>query len=492
MPKRIPPDLAIILSFIRDGQGVSQTRLSELSGVPATMINDYEQGRRPLTRERLEFLLSFLGIFPERIDATLNCLESNRASSQAPREATAYLSASQRRIETVVHQVGSVAMDFTRGLLRLMTVEGEGLQAREKAEALWARLKKRPHEERLAFVEDSRKFRTWALCERVAAESIEEAGNDPKEALRLALLAVRIAELCPGPEAWRWRLAGYAWIHLANAHRVSGSLPEARQAMARGKKLWESGASADPGLLNEALVLQIQANLLHAERCFSEAMKLIEEALQIDGSGISASLFYTKARILEGMDNLQESTAALERAAALVDARREPRLALGIRVQLLVNLCLQDRAAEARPRLREVRLIAEGLGKQLDLTRVLWLEAMVAAGTGQPAEAEAAYEQVRRELTPEVPYDYALATLDLSVLLLEEKRTRDVHSLAVDLTWIFRSQQVPENALAALRLFQEADQRDALTSELAREIRRFLYLAQHDPGLKLEKAGTRG
>jgi transcriptional regulator with XRE-family HTH domain len=484
-------ELGSILRFIREGQGASQTKLGEIAHVSPNLINDYERGRKALTRERLGYLLSFLGVPPERIDATLSCLEANRASSQAPQEPTVYLSSTRRGIETVVQRAGGLAMDFTRGMLTLLTLEGEGLQARERAEVLWEKLKRRPPEQQLLLVEDSRRYRTWALCERVAAASIEAAGDDPKETVRLAELAVRIAERCPGPEAWRWRLEGYAGVHLGNARRVSGEMPAAREAVTRAKKLWEAGASADPGLLKEALVLGLEANLLLADRRFGEALKILEEAFRVDRSGLTARLLYTKANILEGMGDLNGSSAALKEAAPLVDSKREARLALGIRLKLLLILCLGDRAAEARQHLREVRLIAERLNKELDLTRVLWVEGLVAAGMGQRSEAETKLQQVRRDLARwEIAYDYALVTLELAVVFLAENRIAEVRALATDLVWIFRSQQVSENVLAALCLFAEAVRRETATVGLARRIRRFLYQAQHDPALEFEEKGA--
>jgi transcriptional regulator with XRE-family HTH domain len=487
MAPEIAREFGITLRFIRESLGITQEKLGELAQVNPILINEYERFRRPLNRRRLEYLLAPAGVPPERIAATLTCLEDNRAAARAP---TA-VSAQRRDLEAVVQKAGGLARDFTRGLLTLLTLEGEGFQARQQAQVLWERLKKHPAERRLLLVEDSRKFRTWALCERVAAESIEAAGEDPKEAVRLAQLALRIAELCPGPEAWRWRLEGYAGIHLANAHRAAGNLPPARAARDRAKKRWEAGAAADPGLLNEALVLQIEANLLRADRRFPEALKLIEEALRVDRSGITPSLLYTKAFILEGMDDLQGSTAALEEAASLVDTKRDPRLGLGIHLQFLLNLCLAGRAVEAQERLGEVRSIAERLNQELDLTRVLWLEALAAASVGQSAEAEARLRQVRRVMAErKIANDYALATLDLAVALLAENRTAEVRDFATDLIWIFRSQQMSENALAALRLFTEAARLETATVELARQIRRFLYRAQQDPELQLEQPGA--
>jgi transcriptional regulator with XRE-family HTH domain len=487
MAAEIASEFGITLRFIRETLGISQVKLGELAQVSPILINDYERFRKPLSRQRLEYLLTPAGVPPERIEATLACLEDNRAATRAPTD----VSAQRRNLEAVVQKAGGLAMDFTRGLLTLLTLEGEGLQARQQARVLWERLKKHPADRRLLLVEDSRKFRTWALCERVAAESIEAAGEDPKEAVRLAQLALRIAELCPGPEAWRWRLEGYAGIHLANAHRAAGNLPPARVARDRAKKRWEEGASADPGLLNEALVLQIEANLLRVDRRFVEALKLIEEALRVDRSGITARLLYTKASILADMHDLKGSTTALEEATSLVDAKREPRLALGIRLEFLLTLCFGDRAAEARQHLGEVRSIAERLNQELDLMRVLWMEGLVAAGLGQSAEAEPKLQQVRRVIAQrEIAHDYALVTLDLAVVYLAENRTAEVCGLATDLVWIFRSQQMSENALAALRLFTEAARLETATVGLARRIRRFLDQALHDPELKLEEAGA--
>ncbi len=265
-------------------------------------------------------------------------------------------------------------------------------------------------------------------------------------------------------------------------------MPPAREAMIRAKKLWDAGAAADPGLLNEARVLHIEANLCCADQRFSEAMKLLSEAMRLDHPGMAAPLLYTEARVFEGMGDLRQAAAALEKASALVNAKQEPRLALSISFQLLVNLCLEGRAAEAKPKLRDIRTAAEAQNKELDLLRVVWLEGMVASGLGQYDEAESRLDQVRRELARrEIAYDCALVTLELAVVLLSENRTEEVCSLAGNLIWIFRSQQVQGNALAALRLFCEGAKRQTATVNFTRRVLRFLYRAQGNPELRLEE-----
>jgi tetratricopeptide (TPR) repeat protein/transcriptional regulator with XRE-family HTH domain len=483
------PDKRLAFVLLRYFRYWDQADLSREAGISQSQISLYDQGHRTVPDAVLERTAKAVGFSLFLLPFLLRAIRGFRLLAAGRWKigrvlggelATGLLGLGQSMVEIVAPPV-----------LPQESASRSPEEDREEALALWGHLRCRSHDYRIALVEEDEGYRTWALCERAAAESIEAAGADPREAVWLAQLAVRIAELCPGPEAWRWRLEGFAGIHLANALRASGEMPEAREARDRGKALWKAGAPADPGLLNEALVLGLEANLLRADRRFAEAMNLIEEALRVDRSGITANLLFTKARILEGMDDLQGSAAALEQAAQLVDTSRELRLAQGIRCQLVVNLCLEDRAVEALQHLGEVRAIAQRLNRELDLTRVVWLEGLAAAGVGQSAEAEAKLQQVRGVMAErEIACDYALATLDLAVVLLAENRTVEVRAFATDLLWIFRSQQMSENALTAMRLFAAAARQETATVRLARLIRRFLDRAQHDPELKLEEMGA--
>jgi tetratricopeptide (TPR) repeat protein len=274
---------------------------------------------------------------------------------------------------------------------------------------------------------------------------------------------------------------------MANAHRIGGTMPPAREARTQARKLWDAGAAADPGLLNEARVLWLEATLQSADRKFDQALTTLAEAFRVDRGEMTSRLLYAKARVLEGKDDLSGSTAALEEASALADPEKEPRLALGIRFQLLFNLCLEGRAEEAKEKLPDIRTAAERQNKELDLLRVVWLEGMVASGLGHPDEAEAAFEKVRDGFARRgIAYDCALVTLELAVVLLTENRTSEVRSLAADLVWIFRSQGIPDRAMAALRLFSEAANRQTATVDFTRRVLRFLYRAQHNPELEFE------
>src|SRR5262245_35524621 len=107
MPPEPLPDLSIVLTFLRSGQGWSQAQLSEVSGIAAKHLNDYERGWRKLTRGKLERLAAFMGLPPETIDATLACLAANRAASRAPRGAAGERTAARRRRVEVVAARGA-------------------------------------------------------------------------------------------------------------------------------------------------------------------------------------------------------------------------------------------------------------------------------------------------------------------------------------------------------------------------------------------------
>lgn len=363
---------------------------------------------------------------------------------------------------------------------------------RDLAPQLWLRLEPRNARLRLALVQEIEDFQIWSLCELVAAKSIEMAPSSPAKALELAELALRIAELCPGGERLRFSARGYAWFHIANARRAANDLPGSDAALTTAAKLWEAGAPEDPGFFNKAMVLGLQATIRKSQRCFPEALRRVEEALKADRGDLRGKLLLLKAQILGALGNIEASTEVLLAAISHIDEKLEPRTALGVHCELLFNLCLQDRSAEAETHLPEVQALARKLGQDVDLIHVAFIAAKIAAGTGRIEEAEEGFEQARQSfasLEPPLALDYAQVSLDLALLLLEQDRTAEARALADEMTWIFSSQGVHREALAALQVYCEAARRDAATVELTRQVIRFLHQSQHDPELKFDVTG---
>jgi transcriptional regulator with XRE-family HTH domain len=492
MGQKVASDLGIVLAFLREGQGWTQSRLAEAMGISPKVVNDYEHGRKNLTRKRLEMLLVPMGVPVERVEATLSCLAGNRAFARAPAEPDEGFAASRRRIESVALRTGGLAERFVRGMLQQLTLEGEMLEGQQTGTLLWRRLKLRASTaaERRLLVVKVRKYQHWGLVVAVCAESIEKAANHPREALELAELALCAAEQVPGDGLWRARLAGLAGAHVANAYRVCNDVQAMVKALERALQQWKEGEPGDPGLLNPAMVPWIEAACRREQGRFRLALRRINEALELDRGELRGKILITKSGIHKALGDFEASTEALSAAAPLIDRKQDPRLVFGLEFNLLSDLCRLGKAEEAAWRLDPVQRLAEALGEPLDLSRALWLRALVSAGLGQHAEAEASFRQARRIFeASQLAYDYALVSLDLSLALLGQgrKRNGDVKAIAGEMIEIFKRLDIDREAWMALRVFCEAAQRETATVELARKVLQFLLRVQQNPGLRFQE-----
>jgi len=481
-PKPPMPPLSTALAVMRTVLRRPQTEIADALGCGPTLICDYEAARKPLSRERLDEIAVALGIPVEAVDLTLSFLKSFR--SLTPPEGGAAIRS--RRAEAVVTQVTVSAEVFARSLLALGP-ERRAEEDRRQARILWERLKSQPADQRRALVESTPELRSWALCELVCERSLEAAADKADRALDLAGLALRIAELAPGEAAWRKRLQGYALAHLANARRVAGDLPAADKEFARARSLWDAGAPMHFEILAAARIFNLEASLRIGQRRIPEALTLIGHALTVANSEEKKTLLLKKANALELAGDFEEAIAALWQAAPLVSEESEPRLLCVLRFNLANNLLQVRKANEAETLLPELRKLTSRLGNDLDTLRLRWLEGRMAADLGRREEAISALARVREDFSFRgIAYDTALATLEIAVLYLEEERTSETRALARQMLWIFQTQGVHREALAALRLFCEAAEQESLTLEMVRGLVGYLHRARHEPSLRFQ------
>jgi len=304
----------------------------------------------------------------------------------------------------------------------------------------------------------------------------------------LSRLGLRAAELSPGSEPWRSRLLGWVWAFVANTRRVQGDLPGAEEGFLRSDNLLEAGAAAGPSPLDATRPLDLKASLRRYQARFEEALDLLERALKANGSKEARGcILIKKANTLELMGESERAIVELQQAELLLRNSQDKRLPWTARYTMAVNLWQLGRYAEAEALLPEVRKGAIEMGREMDLVRTLWMEGGVAAGLGRRRQALAALEQARQYFNAKrIAYDAALASLELAVLYLEEGRTGEVRKLSEEMYWIFKSQGVHQEALAALQLFFEAARREEATVELARRLLEYLAKARCHPGLRFE------
>jgi hypothetical protein len=102
--------------------------------------------------------------------------------------------------------------------------------------------------------------------------------------------------------------------------------------------------------------------------------------------------------------------------------------------------------------------------------RLVWLRGKIEAGRGDEVAAEKAFLAARAGfLGQRNAYDAAMVSLeDLAVLYLRQGRTAEVRQLAEEMVAVFQEQNLPDDALRALRLCAAAARREELTAVMAR------------------------
>lgn len=487
MKYKMPPAMNQSLTALRLTLGWSQQELAQAAGIPANLISDYERGRKALSRQRLDQIAAAMGVPPVSVDTALAFVQTIRAACQTPGPAD---DPEDWRIEALAAEAGRLSSDYTRSMLRLQRNGVRALKDRQRAEELWERLKPKKAPERRFLVEEAYEFRNWALCERVCEESEKAAADNADRAVELAELALYIAERSPGDEAWRSRLQGYTWAHLGNALRVRNDLPDAEAAFARSRKLWAAGASStSSGLLDEALVLDLEASLRRDQRRLTEALELLDRALAMPASRgkLTKTLLINKANALLTLGDFEGAVTVLRQAASLVEAEGEPRSLFALRFNLAVNLHFLGQYEEAKALLPDLHQLAARIGNDLDFTRLQWLQGRIASGLGEREQALVALSRTREEFASRgLVYDMALVCLELAVLYLEDGRVAEVKIISRQLAPIFQTQGVHREALAALRLFREAAEREVVTLDLAQRLVNYLQRAQYNPELLFE------
>ncbi|HEY2291177.1 MAG TPA: helix-turn-helix transcriptional regulator [Thermoanaerobaculia bacterium] len=477
-----------VLRILRADTDSTQFGLAAAAGIPSKVLSDYENGRKELSEERLATLLTALGyssadIFTDTRDFL--------ARVDAAREEPVARPAVEPRREEAGPLNGFVSEktgELLRVLLGTVLSWDRAVRERDDAQGLWERLRKQKAAEIRALLDQRQDLRTWALCELLCHRSVEAARDRAERAVELAELALWIAERISGEETWCRRVQGFAWAHLGNARRVHGDLSGADQAFRKARKLWKRGS--DPlNLLARTRILDLEATFRREQGRFRDALMLLDRALAVEGVGedLRKHLLISKATVLEALGNFGRAIDALSEAALLVAKTGEARLLFTLRFNMAVNYGLLGHYAAVEAMLPKIRRLAAARGDELDLLRVRWLEGRTAAVHGRRREAVEALSRVREGFAArEIAYDAALASLELAVLYLEDRRTADVRLLARQMVWIFRAQGIHREALAALKLFCEAAEKSSLTLDLARRLVRYLHRAQSDPRLRFE------
>jgi tetratricopeptide (TPR) repeat protein len=478
----------LTLSVLALWKGLSQKEIGAGAGLPQKQVSYYLK-KKDLDDDVYARLLRGVGGEPAEVHVVTGCLEALAALQQDGRltpDEKAIVEEGVLEGSKLLRKVLTEAAWRSRELppLEVYPAPADLETLRWYAGELWALLAPLPEAQRLARVRESPQLQTWALAERVCEESIVQASRDVERAASLARLAQEIAERMQGPEGWRRRVQGLATAHAANALRVRGELREAEAILQQAQELWDSGSDPD-GVLDPGRLLDLEASLRRDQRRFEEALSLLDKALEV---GRTPERYLVKMGFtLEVMGEYERAVEALRRAEPLVERKGDARLMNILRLNLAWDFCHLGRFAEADAIGQRVRAVAAEMGDEILILRGMWLAGRIAAGMGRSEEARELLRQARRGFAARgMGYDVALAVLEEAALLLSEGRTAEVRALTPSLAEVFESRGIHREALAALRLFQEAAEREEATVDLARRVLGYLFRARYDQGLRFE------
>jgi tetratricopeptide (TPR) repeat protein len=365
---------------------------------------------------------------------------------------------------------------------------------RERSEAvgLFFELMQHPVEKRPLLVRNCPRFHTWGLCELLLRRSREQNFYDAALGERLALLATDVLDRL---NAFYYReehiedLRARAWAYVANSRRIKADLRGAEEAFALAFASLRRGTQ-DP--MDRAVLLDLRASLLRAQRRLPEALRCLRRAI-----GIFRELGerHRAGRALLSMSTVHHYAGEPERAIPLlyqalelVDPSREPRLLLVAWHNLIDDLAETGQFMEAQKLAAKARPFYVQFHQPWSLNPRKWVEGKIARGLGQEKQAEALFVAARDGFLAEgAAYDVALVSLDLASLYAEQGRVAELKRVAEEMVPIFSSRQIHREALAALSYWRQAVEAEKACVDLVSSVASFLKRARHNPELRFQQ-----
>lgn len=364
---------------------------------------------------------------------------------------------------------------------------------RTEARALLAELLEHPAERRTLLVRNSPRFQTWGLCELLLKRSREQNFRDAVLGEELALLSLEALDCLEvsyyGIEPVE-DLRARAWGYIANSRRIKSDLRGAQEAFALAFSALERG-TGEP--MEKAVLLDLRASLLRAQRRFDEAQRHLRRAIkafmEIGEKHRAGRGLVKMSSVYHFAGEPEKAIPILYQALELIDPQREPRLLLVAWHNLIDDLAETGQFMQAQKLLVKARPLYQQFSQPWSKNPRNWVEGKIALGLGQHELAETLLLKARNAFLAEgIAYDVALVSLDLASLYAGQGRFPELKKVAEEMLPIFSSRQIHREALAALSYWKQAVEAETAGLSLVTRVASFLKRARHNPGLRFQEA----
>jgi len=346
-------------------------------------------------------------------------------------------------------------------------------QERAAAPALLEELIAMSDSERETTVTAREAFQTYSLASCTLERCEKVVSHDPRLAEELARLARKIAEQAdPGASGGAAALAdleAYALAMEGNAQRVIGDLRSSFRTFMEARRTQDRGG-ADPDLA--ARVDFLESSLRRDLRQFATALDLLDQAervfVALRDRNLQARTIINKANVYLVMRELDRVVEHLREALPLA---QDPWLALVVRHNLIFALAECGRAREAADLYEDSKDLYAQVDDPLTTSRQLWAEGLIARELDEDlVQAERLLTQAAERLAEHgYSFDAALAGLDLVAVYARLGQSAEVLRVASNLVRLFQVRDVHPEALAALKMVQEAAEREAVSVSVLAE-----------------------
>jgi len=349
----------------------------------------------------------------------------------------------------------------------------QGRPAEVSADELWAELSSLVAEEQIRRVSTDRRFASPELVKQLIDASQAVRFHDPEKLLHLAHLACLAAESCSTEECGSpERLADLrcqSWRQYGTALRVQSRLRESEAAFVRAERFCEEGTGAPP------IRAQLCATLLSlrmAQRRFSEAIRLAEEAGQIyqeiGDTNALASTLVQKAIAYIYAGEPTDAVRILNRAIPLINPQ-DPHLLLAACHNLVRCYIDLERPEQALSLFFEIRSLYREVNDALILLRAGCQEGYMLRDLGHLQAAEAAFIRARDGFCEhKILYEAAVVSLDLAAIYVKMGDAEKLEQIVATTVPIFRSLGVDREALASLLQLRQLAEQGQQAFELIR------------------------
>lgn len=315
-------------------------------------------------------------------------------------------------------------------------------------------------EEQRVLVREKHQFRSAALYDLLRQKSQKEGRKNRQRGVEFAELALEALESCgPGSGTGGHALRAQAWAWIGNARRLAHDFPGSERAFTQAREDWNAHVGGSHSLI-EAEICNLEAGLKFFQRRHAEAEALANHAIPImRRSGAKRLLVQAltmRASIATGTGKASAAIPDLREALPIAEELGDTYLAMAV-CSFLALALIDHNLDEAEAVVAQAWRYPRRADNPFLKHQLKWIEGLVRMGREDWQAAESRLQEARAGFNRIGDWGQtAVVSLDLAILLARLGRHSEVIELTTDIVPLLEAHSIRREAVAALKLMQEA------------------------------------